>query len=126
MVIKRLLFDTNIVVDAMRDLPAEINLIESVDVVNIAATTAAELIQGCLNKAELKRLQKVIETYNVVNIDEDICGSALELLAKYNLKEGLKFDDALIAATCAVYGYSLVTYDMRHFKNIKELDLYQI
>lgn len=58
-----------------------------------------ELLVGCRNKAELRNTERFIQRFLVLNISEEVCDTALNLLRRYRLSHGLMIPDALIAAT---------------------------
>src|SRR3989338_5409077 len=94
-----LLLDTNIIVYSLRGSHQSASFIESLDVINISIVTAAELIRGCTNKTEMFAMNELLGEYRIIPIDESSCFSALEMIKDHWLKDSLKYDDALIAAT---------------------------
>jgi predicted nucleic acid-binding protein len=84
-----------------------------------------ELIQGCLNKQELRVVKEFIKANisTVINPDERISEKAVLLLERHSLSDGLRTIDALIAATALTKGASLATANYRHFKKIPNLTI---
>jgi len=84
-----------------------------------------ELIQGCLNKKELKAVKEFIkENFSVViHPDERISEKAIVLLEKHSLTDGLRTVDALIAASALQKGATLATSNDKHFRNISHLNI---
>lgn len=117
------LIDTNIIIDALYHEPKATLFIESLNVINISVVTYFELIYGCKNKRDLKNMLKLLQTYNVEQINEKISTIAARLVEEMFLNSGVTMDDALIGATCLDKGYSLVTRDKRHFTDIKRLKI---
>jgi hypothetical protein len=91
----------------------------------VASLCIMELVQGCLNKAELKTVKNFIkENFSIViHPDENIAEKAIALLEKHALSEGLRTVDALIAASALKHSASLATSNDKHFKNISHLSI---
>lgn len=84
-----------------------------------------ELIQGCLNKKELKDIREFVSDNIslVIHPDEKISEKAILLLERYSLSDGLRTVDSIIAASALVKKATLATANFKHFKNISELDI---
>ncbi len=119
----KILFDTCVLVDALRAYKPAVEYVEKYEEVNISIITAMELIKGSKNKAELNYLSELIDGYNVEPLDSTISIAAESLVKIYHLKNNFAIGDALIAATCLSKGYSLATRDLVHFENITGLDI---
>jgi len=92
---------------------------------HISALCMMELVQGCLNKEELKSVKKFIRENisQVVHPDERISEKAIHLLEKHAMPDGLRTVDALIAASALINGATLATANYKHFKSIPTLDV---
>lgn len=82
-----------------------------------------ELIVGCANKVELQTLEKFIQQFDVIRIDQSISDKAVELLRLYRLSHGLLIADRLIAATAIVWEYPFITKNQRDYRFIQNLNL---
>ena len=82
-----------------------------------------ELIVGCRNKTELRYLDHFLNSFEVINLNEEISRNAIELLKLYRLSHGLLIPDCIIAATAIVLNAKLLTKNQKHFKFIKELQM---
>jgi len=84
-----------------------------------------ELIQGCLNKEEIKIVKKFIrENFSlIIHPDEKISEKAISLLERYSLSDGLRTIDALVAASALMTGATLATANFKHFRNIPKLHI---
>jgi predicted nucleic acid-binding protein len=82
-----------------------------------------ELIQGCLDKEELRVVKRFIKENfsSVMHPDEKISEKAVLLLERYALSDGLRTVDALIAASALTADIALATANLKHFKNIPKL-----
>lgn len=92
---------------------------------HISALCMMELVQGCLNKEELKSVKKFIKENicHVIHPDEQISEKAIHLLERHAMSDGLRTVDALIAASALVKGADLATANYKHFKNISNLEV---
>lgn len=120
------IIDTDILIDAGRDISEAVNCLEQIEqnispAVNVV--TQMELIIGCINKKELIALEQFLERFEIIKIDERISDKALDLLKNYRLSHGLLIADALIAATAINAGNQLVTKNQCDYKFIKDLQL---
>ncbi|PIR42429.1 hypothetical protein CO058_02505 [candidate division WWE3 bacterium CG_4_9_14_0_2_um_filter_35_11] len=121
---KLYLLDTNIIIDALRKYPSAVEYIDSLEgEVSISVVTAVELILGTKNLKEQRNMEDLLADLNVIHIDEKISMLAYVLIIENRLKEGIEFDDAIIAATAIVYGYTFISKDIKHFKKIPRLKL---
>ncbi len=87
-----------------------------------------ELIQGCLDKNELKIIKKFIKENisTVIHPDEKISEKAVILLERYSLSDGLRTVDALIASTVLINTSLFATANYKHFKNISNLEIMKL
>jgi predicted nucleic acid-binding protein len=84
-----------------------------------------ELIQGCLNKDELKLVKKFIrDNFSaVIHPDEKTSEKAIALLERHTLSDGLRTVDAIIAASALTNSTALATANFKHFKSISILEI---
>jgi predicted nucleic acid-binding protein len=94
--------------------------------VMLSAMTKMELIMGASNKNELNRINKNIHQFNLALIDDNITQSAIQLLQNYRLSHGLAIPDSLIAATALILQVELFTYNVKDYKFIDSLMLYEV
>jgi len=119
-----LLLDTDIIVNVGRDLAGaveQMNAMINAGSIYISAVTEMELIIGCRNKAELKKLAMLLERFTIIPITPEITASSIKLLKTYRLSHGLLIADALIAATALVTDRVLVSGNAKHFSMINSL-----
>ena len=86
-----------------------------------------ELIQGMRDKNELRKLKQFLKQWQikVIYIDTDISSLALFYVEEYFLSHSMQLADALIGATCSRYAMKLYTANDKHYKVIKNLDIYR-
>ena len=71
--------------------------------------TALELISGAKNQRDVDLIDRLIEAYETIPVDEAIGRRAYELLKLYTKSHGLRTFDSLIAATAIEKQRTLVT-----------------
>jgi len=118
------LVDTDVLVDVSRTSLAAIAYIDGLNGDwALSAITALELICGARNQREVSQIDVLINTYEVIAVDEAIGGRAYGLLKIYARSNGLRTFDSLIAATAMNLRRTLVTRNLKHFEMIRGLDI---
>ena len=85
--------------------------------------------EGACNRKDFEQavginaLERFLDKFMVVNLNEDISQLAVDLLKRYRLNHGLLIADALIAATTISEDDSLVSKNQRDYRFIKGLRL---
>lgn len=116
------LADTTVIIDHLRgDRKATTFLGEFNPQISIV--TVAELIQGAHDKREQILAVKISASLPGININGKISVLAIDLMKKFYLSNGLKFLDALIAATALENKLALVTSNLKHFRFISGLEV---
>lgn len=117
--------DTNVIIEYFKgnELTKKIlNSILSEDIA-VSVITLMELMIGALNKRELKKIKRAINSFIILQISEEISEMAITLIEKYSKSHGLKIPDALIAATAIYHNAKLWTYNVKDFHYIDGLNL---
>jgi len=91
---------------------------EQVMSLSISTITQMELIVGARNKNELQAIEKLLQRFAVIKINESIAETAVELVRQYRLSHGLLIPDAIIAATAIVVEQPLATKNRRDYQFI--------
>ena len=118
------LLDTNILIEILKGNQrtiTELNMLNSSYAVSIISYM--ELIYGAFNSAEVKKIEKFLSNFEVIDVNKEVSQRALELIKKYAKSHTLDIPDALIAATAIVKSYKLFTYNKKDFIYIKSLQL---
>jgi len=116
------LVDADILIDTLRGVTAAITFLRDAErYLTVAVITQMELIQGCRNMAELRRIEQFLRRFAVRGLSEPIGGVSVSLMRRYRLSHGLLLPDALIAATALAYDATLYTKNVRHFRMIPGL-----
>ena len=118
--------DTDILIDAGREVREAVNCLQQIEQkfsLAVSIVTQMELIVGCRNKKELNTLEKFLERFHIIRLDEQISDLATDLLKRYRLSNGLLIADSLIAATAEISNQQLITKNQRHYRFIEDLHL---
>ena len=81
------------------------------------------LIYGARNKRETQKLSQFLQLFDLVQVNESISATALQLITQYAKSHTLDIPDVLIAATALENNASLLTYNVKDFKYIPQLIL---
>jgi predicted nucleic acid-binding protein len=124
---KIILCDTNIIIEYLKDNPGVVEKLDSIgkDSIYISSITVGELYFGALNKAELNQIHKKINSLVHIPIIEPISDIFEDLMLKYSLSHKLAIPDAIIAATALYFDIEIFTYNLKDFRFIKSLRLFQ-
>jgi predicted nucleic acid-binding protein len=120
----RIIFDTDVLIDAGRGVDAALEVLaraEEAHTPAISSITLMELIVGCRNKAETRALDRFVGRFSVLPLDEAVTDEGVRLLREYRLSHGLLIPDALIAATAMGYRVPLVSKNQRDYRFIPDL-----
>lgn len=125
--IRKLIFDTDVLIwyfrgaEKAKDFLAEIPLEMKV----IPSPVYMELLQGCLNKQEVKTVKEFVAQnfLEIVHPNQTISEKAVSLIEKYSLSHGLRVIDALLASTALVSGFHLSAANTKHYRFIKGLKM---
>jgi len=90
----------------------------------LSAITLMELYFGALNKRELAKIKSRLQKLEIINLDQKITETAINMIERYAKSHGLHIPDALIAATAICRGMQLLTYNVKDFKFVEGIRLY--
>ena len=125
--------DTSFIIEAERR-ESEINKFtedREEEVFGISVITAAELLHGVHRADSMKRrlkrgayVEKVIELFPIYNFEISTARIYAELWADLSRK-GIQIGahDLIIGSTALSLGFSVVTYNLRHFERIEGLKI---
>ncbi|WP_456473854.1 PIN domain-containing protein [Candidatus Pyrohabitans sp.] len=122
-----ILCDTDIMIEFLKGNSKTKEVLNYIGFENISLSsiTVMELYFGALNKIELRKIKKAVSSLEILNITENISEIAIELIEKYSKGHGLTIPDALIGATALYYEIPLYTYNMRDFRYIENMKLFE-
>lgn len=97
-----------------------------VDNIVISAITKMELLMGGVNKLEEAKIKKYLLRFNTALMNNEITLEAIAIFEYYRLSHGLAIADCLVAATAKVMELELFTYNVRDYRFISKLKLYEL
>jgi predicted nucleic acid-binding protein len=119
---KKLLIDTDVLIDYLRGQPQAVEFLESqTEVLLISTMTIAELYAGVRDGKEMEMLNALIRAFQVVPIDESISTKGGLYRRDYGKSHGMGLADAIIAATAELNQVTLVTLNQKHFPMITDI-----
>jgi len=121
-----ILCDTDIFIEAFKNNTLATGSFRRIGFQNIAlsAITLMELYFGALNKRELAKIKSRLQKLEIINLDQKITETAINMIERYAKSHGLHIPDALIAATAICRGMQLLTYNVKDFKFVEGIRLY--
>lgn len=132
MAAQKVICDTDAMIDYLDEKNSRHELTKQIieeqiglDNVLLSAITKIELIAGATNKSDLRTVNKNLVGFGLLLIKTEITTLTIECIETYNLSHGLALPDAFIAATALYTGFPLFTYNVKDYKFIKGLQLYQ-
>jgi tRNA(fMet)-specific endonuclease VapC len=120
------LCDTNIFIEIYKGNDLMIDIFRNIGQNNVAISdvSCAELLYGARNKKELSLIRKDIDKLLVLPISSPISRQAVKLVEQFSLSHNLNLPDALIASTAMFHELELYTLNLKDFKFLKDIALY--
>ena len=116
------LLDTDICIDLLRKNETALDCYATLpERPGIPGFVALELVLGCRDSDELRRVRAFIRKFTVVWPPEKDLDRAVTDYAPLRLAHGIGGMDALIAATVVGRGGTLFSLNLRHFRAIPDL-----
>ena len=119
--------DTDVMIDLLRQYPPAVAWLSKIgdEEIVLPGFVVMELIQGCRNRVEEKRLEKEIKSYGVVWPSPAMCDEALAVFVHYHRSHGLGILDALIGQMAVRLNVSMHTFNQSHYESIPNLKTVQ-
>lgn len=120
------IIDTDILIDVGRGIQEAVDLLKKIQSKNalaISIITQLELMIGCRNKSEIRKLDKFIKQFQIIKLNETISEKAVELIHIYHLSHCLLIADGLIAATALTLKLPFISKNQGDYKFISGLNL---
>jgi len=121
-----IVIDTDIIIDAGRDVREAVDCLKKMErqsKLAVSAITQMELLTGCRDKIEVRRIERFLQRFQRLKLTEAVSDIAINLLLQYRLSHGMTIPDALIAATAIALDQFFVSKNQRDFYFIKGLKL---
>lgn len=114
--------DSDVLIDYLRDQPQAVAFLEgSEQPLAMSVITAAELYAGVRDGEERQQLDTFIGAFTVLPLDRQPAQRAGLWRRQYGPSHGTGLADALIAASVAAAGATLVTLNRRHFPMLADV-----
>jgi predicted nucleic acid-binding protein len=118
----RLLVDTDVLIEYLRGRPEAAHWLESQEAdLSISAISVAELFAGVRGEQEEQMLEEFLLALDVLPATEEVARLAGQYRRDYGASHGTGLADALIAATAAMDGAALATFNRRHYPMLSDL-----
>jgi predicted nucleic acid-binding protein len=120
---KRLLIDTDVIIDALRGSLVAHHFIESnVDRVCLSVITVTEIYAGIRGEAERQAVERFFSAFLLLDVTPSIAQKAGHWISQFGRSHAVELPDALIAGTAAEHGLEMKTLNIKHFPMFKGLD----
>lgn len=118
-----IILDSDVMIDLLRQYPPAVAWLDSLgaEEIILPGFVVMELLQGCSNKAEQDRVEKVLMAFEMVWPLPETCDEALAVFADFHLSHKLGLLDALIGQTAVALNLSLHTFNRKHYAVIPNL-----
>jgi predicted nucleic acid-binding protein len=118
------ILDADVMIDLLRGNEKARAWFTSLPVPPVAAGFAAmEITTACLNRAELRNVQKFLRSFTLLWPAETDMQRALNEYLLLRLAHGIGMIDTVIAATATGADLTLATLNVRHFRHIPGLKI---
>jgi len=123
---KVVILDTNIIIELIKNNLEIKQVIQEIgiDQLAISAITAGELYYGAFNQMEMKRINHHLQNYYLMTLTPQVTDIFLELMHQYSLSHKPFIGDMLIAATALANKLELFTLNVKDFRFIPDLKVY--
>ncbi len=120
-----ILLDTDVMVDILRGYEPAREWLGSADEIGVPELVAMELVQGCQDTREQRRLEKALAGYELYWPNTEDCNRALAGFSAHHLSDNVGLLDALIAETAMGAKAELATFNIKHYRVWKGLQTHQ-
>ncbi len=120
--------DSDVIIDLLRKYSPATSWFDSLDdneTMALSGFVVMELIQGCQNKEQQRRLQRDLVFYEIIWLSPDNCNEALEIFTQYHLSHNAGLIDILIGQTAVALNVPLYTFNQKHYQFIPNLNTIQ-
>lgn len=120
------LVDTDILIDTFHLRSVAVDFLkerEQTGILGISTITHIELLVGCRDKAEQRKIEKFLRRFQLFSLNEKVATIAVNLIQQYRLSHGLLLPDSMIAATALAFDVPLASKNQKYFRYISGLQL---
>ncbi len=121
-----MLFDTDVMIWALRGNKKAAACIDETDILYISAVSYMELLKGARSKNEQKAIKVFLRDlrFEHLPLTEAISHRAVIYVEEFALSSGLELADALIASTACEQGIDLCTANDKHYRAVSDLSIH--
>ncbi len=117
-----MLFDTDVIIDYLRDQSDVVQYLENLsEILLISSIVVAELYSGLRDEPEREALENFLKAFEIVPVNREIAIRGGTYRRDYNKSHGTGLADALIAATADIRQAKLVTLNKKHFPMLENV-----
>ena len=119
------LFDTDILIDYLRLHKPAIKLLDEIEKKDrkIAFISQFELLKGCGKKSQAQKIDSFLKHFKVLPLDQETAKQALQVYRFARWFTGTEIPDSLIAGTAIKNKLTLVTRNIKHYRDIPSLKI---
>jgi predicted nucleic acid-binding protein len=122
-----MLLDTDVMVDFLRGHPPAVAWLSGLPPpIGLPGIVAMELIQGCRNVVEQRRVEKELQRFARYWPSVADCQRAYHDFAAYHLGGGAGLLDVLIAHTAVGLNEPLATFNVKHYRVISGCEQFSL
>ncbi len=119
------LCDTDIIIEYFNNNIEMIKFLESIGIENLIITsvTRAEIQQGARSKTHLTKLNRELNKFPTLHLDETVSHYFGQLFERFFLSHKCSIPDMLNAASAITYDIAFITMNIKDYKYIPELKI---
>ena len=117
-----MILDTDVLILLEKENPAALAWYTALtETPYVAGFAALELLNGCENAADRRRIEAFLKDFTMLWPDETTLDQAAQDYGALRLSHGIGVLDMVIAVTALVFGEELATFNVRHFRAVPSL-----
>lgn len=94
-------------------------------ILRLSIVTVGELLYGALNKKELNSIKNDLQHLQIIHLTKETGAYFSDLMISYSLSHRINLPDGIIAATALTENIQLYTHNLKDFRYIKGLSLFE-
>jgi predicted nucleic acid-binding protein len=119
-----ILLDADVAIEILRGRPDAIAWYGSLpddEILAMPGYVVMELAAGCINRAELRDLQRWLVRFRILWLPQNRSHEALQQYFEVTLRNAIGVMDFLIAHTALFHAVPLTTFNIMHFRAVRGL-----
>jgi len=121
-----ILCDTDVIIEYFNNNVLLLQMIEDIGIEKLIITsvTRAEVQQGALDRSHLTKINRILNKFPTLDLDESMSRCFTKLFEQYLLSHRCSIPDMLNAAAAITYQLPFFTINLKDYKFIPELYLF--